>query len=94
MLSDHLSHLMAPQICQPVYLHLLAVIAIASSEFESGLGGYSTGTLYAMYTLSALLFSSGVVIKLGAKYVQYITMVYYQGHVQLGLPRSGVLGCE
>ena len=43
------------------------VLALASTELGSSLGGYSNGTLYLCYTLSALVGATGVVQTLGQK---------------------------
>ena len=67
-----------------------ALIALASSEFEEGLGGYSTGVLYACYTLSALLMSTGVVKKIGAKHALCTGLFAYCAYVSAFLVASVV----
>ena len=44
-----------------------AVLALASAEFGARLGGASAGTLYVVYTSSALLAAPAAVARLGAK---------------------------
>lgn len=57
------------------------LIALASSEFPADLASLSTGTLYGVYTLSALLISTGVVEKVGPKYSLCIGVFGYCAYV-------------
>lgn len=57
------------------------LIALASSEFPADLASLSTGTLYGVYTLSALLISTGVVEKVGPKYSLCIGVYGYCAYV-------------
>lgn len=45
-----------------------AILALASASLGDKLGGFNSGTLYTMYTLSSLFIASLVVRKLGPKW--------------------------